>query len=276
MATFTHSIASAQTETTARFWLTRIVYGFLLGSAIAILQAGTVSSGWTLDFVYYFPEVSAPGGIGLSPFVSSLPVWCGEGILLALAVGLAEHWVRPRELHAWGLALTVLVAVVAAVLIWQAFTLIVLADVLGVRLFRSHVGTPVPWIGGALYHIWLMLFFGGLGATVYASRRWRARMLAALRAAELERARSQQRLTEARLVSLAAHIDPDYMLQTLSRLEQLYEADPAAAGRLLDGLVAFLRSGLAGIHAATPTVRVPIKAPDEPVLAGKRIVEDRL
>jgi len=275
IATFTQAVAAPQTAVGARFWVTRIVYGFLLGGAITTLQTGGASSGWTIDFVYYFPIVSASDEIGLSSFVSSLLVWCGEGILLALAVGLAERWVRPRELRVWQLALTLVVGAVAAVLIWQAFTLIVLRDALGVRLFRDHVGTPVIWIGGVLYHSWLMLFFGGLAAAVYASRRRRARMLAALRAAELARATSQQRLSEARLVSLEARIDPDYMFQTLTRLEQLYEADSAAAGRLLDELIAFLRNGLADIRASTASA-VPFhtQARDEPVLTRECIVED--
>jgi len=258
-AAFTQAVVAPQTATGARFWATRILHGFLLGGAIATLQTGGASSGWTIDFVHYFPVVSAPDEIGLSSFVSSLLVWCGEGILLALGVGLAQRWVRPLELRAWQLALTVVVGAVAAVLIWQAFTLVVLRDALGVRLVRDHVGTSVIWIEGVLYHSWLMLFFGGLAMAVYGSQCWRARRLAELREAELGTARSQQRLSEARLVSLEKIVDPDYMFQTLIRLEQLYEADPAAAGRLLDELIAFLRSGLADIGVSSaltaPVVR---------------------
>jgi len=252
IATSMQAVAAPQTAVGARFWVIRILHGFLLGAAIATLQTGGASSGWTIDFVYYFPVVSAPDGIGLSWFGSSLLVWCGEGILLALAVGLAELWVRPRELRALQLALTVVVGAVAAVLIWQAFTLIVLHDALGVRLFRDHVGTPVIWIGGVLYHSWLMLFFGGLTAAVYASRRRRARMLAALRAAELGRATSQQCVSEARLASLQARVEPDVLLQTLARLEQLYESDSDGADRLLDELIALLRGALADIRASAP------------------------
>jgi LytS/YehU family sensor histidine kinase len=102
-----------------------------------------------------------------------------------------------------------------------------------------------------------MLFFGGLAAAVYASRRRRARMLAALRAAELGRATSQQRLAEARLASLQARVEPDFLLQTLTRLEQSYEADPHAADRLLDELIAFLRGALADIRASEAAASQP-------------------
>jgi len=79
-----------------------------------------------------------------------------------LTVALAERWASPRELRAWQLALAVAVGAVAAVLTWQTFTLIVLREGLGIRLFRDHLGTPVNWIGGVFYHSWLMLFSAGL------------------------------------------------------------------------------------------------------------------
>jgi hypothetical protein len=229
----------------ARFWMTRAGNGFLLGAAIA-----------TLEFAYYFPLVSERSEIGLNSLVSLLLVWGGECILLALAVGIAEYWVKPRELRARQLALAVVVGAFASALIWHTFTQFVLRDQLGVRLFNDHLGQPVIWPGLILYHAWLMLFFGGLAAAVQASQRQRVRMLAALRAAELGRATSQQRLAEARLASLQARIDPDFLLQALTRLERSYEADPEAADRLLDELIAFLREALADIRGKIRPERV--------------------
>lgn len=242
VATPMPAVPGTNMATATRFWITRLGYGFVLGVAIA-----------TLDFAHYFPLTAAPKNIGFLSFVSLLLEWCGEGVLLALTVGLAERWMSPRELRAWQLLLAVVVGTVAAVLTWQTFTLIVLRDGLGIRLFRDYLGTPVIWIGGVFYQGWLMLFFGGLAAAVYASRRRRARMLAALLAAELARATSQQRLAEARLASLQARVEPDFLLQTLTRLEQSYEADPDAADRLLDELIAFLRGALADIRRQNPT-----------------------
>jgi sensor histidine kinase YesM len=139
------------------------------------------------------------------------------------------------------------------VIIWHAFSVLVLRDALGLRLFRDHVGQPENLTGSALYHAWLMLFFGGLIAAVGASQRRRSRMLSALRSAELRRATSQQRLAQAQLASLEARVDPDYLYQTLSRLERLYEADPPAADQLLDELIAFLRDALT--RSASPQPR---------------------
>lgn len=234
------SRSTTSAETAARrswgtpFWMTRAAHGFIVGAAIA-----------TLDFLYYFPFMSAPNEIGFGLFISSLVVWCGECVLFALALGLAEHLASPGELRAWQLGLAVVGGVTASVIIWHAFSVLVLRDQLGMHLFRDQVGQPGNWIGGVLYHAWLMLFFGGLITAVDASQRWRTRMLSALRTAELGRATSQQRLVEARLASLEARIDPDYLYHTLSRLERLYEDDPPAADYLLDELIAFLRNALA-------------------------------
>jgi len=264
MAVAMPAVPGTRTGTTTRFWMTRLGYGVVLGVAIAIL-----------DFAHYFPLTAAPNNVGFLTFVSMLLEWCGEGILLTLPIGFAERWMSPRELGAWQLALAVVVGAVAAVLTWQAFTLIVLRDGLGIRLFRDYLGTPVIWVGGVFYHSWLMLFFGGLAAAVYASRRRRARMLVALLTAELGRATSQQRLAKARLASLQARVEPDFLLQTLTQLEQSYITDPDAADRLLDELIAFLRNALTDIRAsAASAAPVRTQARDEPVVMGKFILED--
>jgi sensor histidine kinase YesM len=102
-----------------------------------------------------------------------------------------------------------------------------------------------------LYHMWLMLVFGGLAAAAYVSRQQHARMLEVLRAAEVSRETSQRRLTEAKLAALQARIDPEMLFATLTKLERLYEANPAGADRLLDDLIVTLRTALTDIRAAS-------------------------
>jgi hypothetical protein len=228
-----------------RFWLTRAAQGFLAGAGIAIL-----------DVLYFLPMLPNPGAIGIRALLASLTLWCGECILFALALGLAERRAGAGGLRAWQLALAVVVAVAVSVLAWHAFTQLVLREQLGMRMFRDHVGLPGPWLGGVLYHAWLMLFFGGLIAAVGASQRERSRVLTALRAAQIGRATSQQQLAEAGIASLEGRIAPDYLYDTLSRLERLYEVDPPAADRLLEELIDFLRRALAPMKAPTPTPEV--------------------
>lgn len=239
---------STHEDSGARFWLKRLGLGFLLGAAIA-----------TLDFAYYFPLVTQT--IGLDSFLSSIALWCGEGMLFALAVSGAEYSVRPRELRAWQLAISVVLGALFAVLAWQAFSHFVLRGQLGVRLFSEYLGQPVNWMGGVLYHVWMLLFFGGLATGAYASQRRYARMLAALRAAQLARATSQRHLADAKLASLQARIEPDFLFQTLGKLERLYETDLASADRSLNELIAFLRRALADMRASI-VPSSPILAPD--------------
>lgn len=210
-----------------RIALVRLGLGAVLGAAIACL-----------DFAYYLSIAAAPQHIGVEAFLSLLAVWCPKGMLFVLILDAIE---RRRELDGWRLAAAVAAAVIAAVLAWQTFTILVLRDILGLRLFRDHMGQPVVWTGGVLYHAWLLLFFGGMAAAVEASLRWRARVFSALRAAELERAASQQRLAEGNLASLRARVDPEQLYRTFTRLEREYETDAAAADRMLDELIIFLR-----------------------------------
>ena len=230
--------ASNSSRQAARaFWAWHAGYGMLLGVSIAVLE-----------FTYYYPL--APDKLGVLSLISAVLTWCGEGMLLALTVALFERWKAPTPLDARHLALAVTIGSVAGVLVWHAFTLFVLREQFGIWLFRDHLGQPVNWAGGVLYHVWMMLLFGGLAAAVYQSRHRHARMLGVLRAAELSRETLQRRLADARLAALQARIDPEFLFQTLTKLEQLYEADPPGADRLLEELIVFLRGALADIQVS--------------------------
>lgn len=224
-----------------RFWSRHAAGGLALGAAIALLE-----------FAYYYPLVSAPGSLGLALFGSMLLTWGGEGVLLALTVGFFELRQAPRPLGALQLSLAVAVGSIAGVLAWQAFVQWVLRERFGMWVLRDYIGQPVDVVGIVLYNVWLMLVFGGLAAALWLSRQRHARMLAALRAAELDRESSQRGLAEARLAALQTRVDPEFLLQTLAKLEQLYEGDPAGADRLLEELIVFLRTALADVRA-TPS-----------------------
>lgn len=131
-----------------------------------------------------------------------------------------------------------------------SFAHLVLRERFEIWLFREHVGLPVSLLSSVLYHIWLIFLFGGLAAAVTVSRARHAGMLAALRAAELGRETSQRRLAEERLTTLQARIDPEFVFQTLTKLEQLYEDDPLHADRLLDELIVYLRAALGHLQAS--------------------------
>jgi sensor histidine kinase YesM len=222
------------------FTLVHFGYGMVLGAAVS-----------TLNFAYHLPLVATTDHFDFLSFVSLMPEWCGEGMLLALIVGLIMRWTWPRELRAWELSLAIVFAVVVSVLTWQVFTLLVLREWVGIRLLRDYMGMPVVWISGVFYHGWMMLFFSGLAAAVYSSRRRRERMLDSLLKAELSRASSQQRYAQARLDLLQTQIEPDYLLQTLTQLEHAYETNVDKADQLLDELIAYLRQSLVKIRESS-------------------------
>jgi signal transduction histidine kinase len=211
--------------------------GALLGACIALLE-----------FAYYYELVQ---GAEQPAMLASLVLgWGGEGVVLGVTLGLIEARAAPRPLGAWSLALGVTLAATVGVFAWQTFMHLVLRGRFGLQLLRDYAGQPVDLPSVAVYHMWLMLLFGGLAAAVYGSRQRHARMLAALRAAELARETSQRRLAEARLAGLRARIDPESLFETLARLERMYEADPPGADRLLEEVIASLRAAVADVRAS--------------------------
>lgn len=236
-----------------RFLASRAGYGLFLGASIALLE-----------FAYYFPLVSGPNTLGVLLLSSLLVSWCGEGVLLAVTVGLFELRQSLRPLGARQLALAAMVGSIGGVLAWQTIVHWVLRDQFGMWLVRDFVGQPVNMAGIAIYHVWLMLLFGGLAVAMYASRQRHARMLAILRATELSRETSQRRLADANLAALQARIDPAFIFQTLTKLEELYEADPAAADRLLEELIVFLRAAVADIRTAGAALVRPFATDESP------------
>jgi len=217
----------------------RVLFGLALGAVVAILE-----------FSHYAPLVSGPRVLGAKALALLLVEWGTEFVMLSLVVGAAERLARPGEPSPLRLGIAVLLGTLAGVVGGYVWLDYLLRDALGTGLFVDQVGQTVEWAGRALYHGWMLLFFGGLAVSVEASQRRRVRMLRALRAAELARAGAQQRLAEASLGSLRERIDPDFVFRTLSRLERLYETDPEAADRQLDELIAFLRKALADLPAA--------------------------
>jgi hypothetical protein len=212
--------------------------GWLLGGVIALLE-----------FAYYYPLV-APDGAGAGLLLSLVIVWGGEGMILGLAVGLFERTVWPRLLSVGQLLCAVLVGSLAGVPAWQAFVEGVLRDRFGLRRLRDYMGQPVDLASIVFYNIWLMLIFGGLAAAAYLFWQRHVRMLAQLRSAELAREESQRRLAQTQLAALRARVDPDFLFRALQRLERLYESHAADADRLMEELIAFLRTALAEERAS--------------------------
>jgi hypothetical protein len=211
-------------------WLA-VAAGLGLGACIALLE-----------FVYYYPLIAAPRAVGLDLLLSLLVIWCGEGLLLGLAIVVFQRRAAPQLLSPCQITLAVLIGSVPGVFAWQALVHGILRAHYGFRVVRDYVGQPVSITGVALYHVWLMLLFGGLAATLYGAWQRQQHMLAVLRQAELARERSQRELANAQFESLRARVDPELLFQKFRDLERLYETAPADADQLLEELIAFLRT----------------------------------
>ena len=105
-----------------------------------------------------------------------------------------------------------------------------------------------------LYGLWQLGFWGAVGAVLHSTDNRRRRRVEALRAEEIARLRDEKRLTEARLGALHAQVEPQFLLASLGRIERLYATDAAAADRLLDALIRFLREAIPLLRRQHSTV----------------------
>lgn len=98
------------------------------------------------------------------------------------------------------------------------------------------------------------LIYGTFGCFVYVNQRTARLAAQRTRAAELERAHSRRRTLESRLQAMQARVEPQFLFNTLGHVCELYERDPAAGGRMLDDLIAYLRAALPHLRESTSTL----------------------
>ena len=169
--------------------------------------------------------------------------WCLAALPVGLAIAIVEQRAHGRRPSAF--------AYVAAVAIGAAAGAIVVAlhsEYLDPGISVAVVGFDLPLLDRFLYGYWQLAFWGAVGAALHATDLRRRHSMALLQSEELARLRSERRLADARLASLHAQVEPQFLLAMLGRVERLYERDPAEADRVLDALISFLRE-------ATPLLR---------------------
>jgi hypothetical protein len=95
-----------------------------------------------------------------------------------------------------------------------------------------------------------VLMFGGFAMLAYVNRRSAQRILAGVRSAELKRVQIERRLTESRLATAQAQIDPHLLTRSLTEVRDLYKRDSPDADLQLDALIQRLQATVTG--GATP------------------------
>jgi len=174
---------------------------------------------------------------------------------LAVRVGLDRHARIGRVLLL--LAVGVVVAVAADMAFWYLrFELF--GDVVPSRPTGAP-GRPPPGPLTGILRLWFLDDFAlylavlGAGFARYYSLRLRARHEDALRL-ETEAARLGSQLSDARLTSLRAQLDPHFLFNTLNAVSALVDVDPAGVRRMIARLSELLRWSLEGAGAPETSV----------------------
>ncbi|MEP6943097.1 MAG: histidine kinase [Betaproteobacteria bacterium] len=175
------------------------------------------------------------------------------GVIWRFCVALADH---TRTVHSrrW---IPYVIAGVTAALISMTIdmaTTPAFAPLDGVYLFgwealRHH--TLELWWSN-LPGLCLASSFAALAYLHFGEARLRAEKL---RSVQLERARLARHTHESRLLATQARVDPEFLFDSLERVRDLYEHDPATAERMLDDLIVYLRAALPSLAESTSTLR---------------------
>ena len=175
--------------------------------------------------------------------------WVLASLPLGIALAMLEYG-SPGLQPSWrGYAVAVLLGAGAGALV-----LALHGEFVDPAISVTAVGIDLDLPDRFLYGLWQLAFWGSAGAMLHASSLRQRRAAAALRADELQRLRSERRLAEEQLSALHAQVEPEFVLSTLSTVERLYESDPAAADRVLDALIQFLRLATPLLRGRTSTL----------------------
>ncbi|HUP96832.1 MAG TPA: hypothetical protein VM073_02760 [Usitatibacter sp.] len=88
-----------------------------------------------------------------------------------------------------------------------------------------------------LYGLWVLGFWGAVGAALHAADARQRGFAERLRGAELSRIARAERLARSDLAALHARYEPDHLVAALRRIEVAYGVDRSSADRLLDELI---------------------------------------
>ncbi len=118
-----------------------------------------------------------------------------------------------------------------------------------------------PYLRGAasfyyrpVYNLLEWLLIGGPALFFYADRRAARLTESHLHASELDRIRKSKIALESRLQAMQARVEPQFLFNTLSQVERLYELDEAMAQRMLDDLTGYLRAAMPLMRSTSSTV----------------------
>jgi len=108
---------------------------------------------------------------------------------------------------------------------------------------------------GTVAEIFVVLFVMLLVVKFFIGRRYLALQAQAVaKGKEFRDVNAQRQLTEARLQSLQAQVEPHYLYNTLANVQALTETNPSASNQMLGHLIQYLRAALPGMRTSSSTI----------------------
>jgi hypothetical protein len=104
---------------------------------------------------------------------------------------------------------------------------------------------------------WLVI--GGLAYVFFVFQRQGAEAATQAHATELQRIQLDRQMTEARLQSLRAQIEPHFLFNTLANVQQLYRTEPERGRRMMGNFVAYLRAALPQMRQDETTLKQEVE-----------------
>ncbi len=226
---------------------------------------------------------------------SSAPQWISwsslwRGGLLALCIALAlstellfqfdlyEDWPLADILLGWldhlvdqlivGVCIFTSIAIAALVparstvakhlLLLIAITLGALAGE-ALLLLRVPLPPGISLAGVLFAEVARWLVIGGLAYVFFVFQRQGAEAATQAHETELQRIQLDRQMTEARLQSLRAQIEPHFLFNTLANVRQLYRTEPERGRRMLGNFVAYLRAALPQMRQDETTLKQEVE-----------------
>ena len=215
----------------------------LLAFALGVAQGGSAAI-FTRQVVWWRQFVSS--------FVDAfVPI-----LLLFLCVAVARN-VRPRRVPKW---VPFAVAALGALLLYQLPAWFVFMPIV------RALDDPALWPGltmDLVRGLWLnvppMALMCLLVSIAYMYALDARRRADALRAVQLDGVRIVRQSYEARLQAMQARVEPQFLFETLGRIEELYETDAPLAESVLDDLIVYLRGVLPSLASSNSTVTIELE-----------------
>ena len=212
--------------------------------ALLVLIAAMMAWNWARWLGEMDPEPGLPPEIWWT-------VLCVETVcstLLVAGVLLADSAVEAGAPKALAYGLAILLSAAGGA--WLQFKV---RHVLGLR-----VSTPASEMNRETVQPWIVFFDmlqrSTLLVFIYVNQRTTMQARSRQRAAEIARAKARRRTLESRLQALQARVEPQFLLNTLAQVSQLYDRDAALADAMLDDLIAYLRAALPHLRESTSTL----------------------